>query len=426
MIEAKIVKGFRDALPAEEQVRLQIIQKLGKMFDLQGYQPIDTPILEYAQTLLGKSGGESEKQMFRFTDAGKRDVAMRFDLTVPLARYVALHKEELAFPFKRYHIAKVWRGEKPQRGRFREFYQCDFDLVGADSVAADLDIILTAYHALRALGVGDFVIEMSHRGVLLEYLTHLGVSEHNAEILRAIDKVDKIGWQAVSTELEALVSSQQVEQLQHFLLAEATSRATLEKIAKLLPEGSASVARVWALIETIESLNLSQAIHFNPKITRGLDYYTGMVFETFLSSDRALGSICSGGRYDDLLALYSKTSMSGVGGSIGLDRLLSAESTRHQLNLAPRRSILIYHHADKYSAARQLLGQLHDLGMVAEIYPEEKKIETQTKYAEKKGMHFGIFMEGEGYTLRCLVSKTSQKGLSERELLKQLDEQYFG
>jgi histidyl-tRNA synthetase len=426
MIEAKIVKGFRDALPVEEEQRRAIIQHLSASFYQQGYQPIDTPILEYTQTLLGKSGGETEKQIFRFKDAGDRDVAMRFDLTVPLARYVTMHKEQLALPFKRYHIAKVWRGEKPQRGRFREFYQCDFDLVGATSAASDLDIILTAYHALEGLGVSDFVIEMSHRGVLLEYLEQNNIAQHNEFILRAIDKVDKVGWASVATELQTVLSAELVEQLVAFLEPEATVAATLDKVAGVLSENSPAVERLRWMFLQLDGLRMNEKVRFNPKITRGLDYYTGMVFETFLTEDRALGSICSGGRYDNLLALYSKQGMSGVGGSIGLDRLLSSEKVLAKLNIQQYKRMMIYHQVDNYAKARQLLAVLHREKMVAEIYPEEKKIEAQTKYAEKKGIHFGIFVEGEGYTLRNLISKTSQKDLSQEQLLATLSEQYFG
>ncbi|NIZ46893.1 histidine--tRNA ligase [Entomospira nematocerorum] len=426
MIDPRVVKGFRDTLPHDEYLRSQVIQKLAGAFYLQGYQPIDTPILEYTETLLGKSGGETEKQIFRFRDAGERDVAMRFDLTVPMARYIAMHKEELGLPFKRYHIAKVWRGEKPQRGRFREFYQCDFDLVGSSSPASDLDILLTAYESLQTLGITEFTIEVNHRGILREYLEKIGAVEHTVFILRTIDKIDKVGQELVKSELAQVLSDGIVNQLYEFLFPEKEVESLLEHMTSVLGLDSPSILHMKLIFNAVKNLDLSHAFQFNPKITRGLDYYTGMVFETFLSGDRMLGSICSGGRYDNLLSLYGKESISGVGGSIGLDRLLTSEKCLQLLNITTPPKVFIYHNTDGYTQAYSLIKALQRIGIVVEMYPDAKKIDNQTKYAIRRGFSQAIFIEGNGYTLRDMTKKESVKDLSLEMVVSRLQEQYLG
>ena len=205
LIQPKILKGFRDFLPESEIQRSLLIEKLTKTFRSYGFVPIDTPVLEYSEILLRKSNGETEKQVFRFEDNGKRDVALRFDLTVPFARFVAEHKEELYFPFKRYHIAKVWRGEKPQAGRYREFVQCDFDMVGSDSATADFEILSLMKYALSVIGVENVTIKVNHRGILNEFLETIGLREKSEDILRTIDKLAKIGEEKVKEELVALM-----------------------------------------------------------------------------------------------------------------------------------------------------------------------------------------------------------------------------
>lgn len=424
-MEAKIVKGFRDALPREEYVRGQVISRLMNTFYLQGYQPIDTPVLEYAQTLLGKSGGETEKQIFRFQDGGQRDVAMRFDLTVPFARYMAMHREELGLPFKRYHIAKVWRGEKPQRGRFREFYQCDFDLVGSSNKISDLDVLLTVHRTLTALGNFDFTVEISHRDLLISYFHHLNIEKYTADILRSVDKVDKLGWEVILEDLLNFLTLEQINDIRNFTIKEETTLDTLNKLEKFLGKDNKTLVYLRWIFEQLEILELSKIVQLNPKITRGLDYYTGMVFETFLNEDRSLGSVCSGGRYDELLSLYSlKSSISGVGGSIGLDRLLSMKNVERALSIKNLLSVLIYYQGN-YMLAYELLIKLQSMGIVSEIYPDEKKVESQTKYALRKGIRLGIFLEDNTYTLRDLQNKESVKELSEERLFQLLKDTYF-
>ncbi|MDR2898064.1 MAG: ATP phosphoribosyltransferase regulatory subunit, partial [Spirochaetaceae bacterium] len=205
LIQPRVLKGFRDYLPDAEIPRALLIEKLTAVFRGTGFVPIDTPVLEYTEILLRKSGGETEKQVFRFEDKGGRDVALRFDLTVPFARFVAEHKSELYFPFKRYHIAKVWRGEKPQAGRYREFVQCDFDIVGSDSAAADFEILLLMKTSLDAIGVEECTIKINHRGIFNRFLDRIGMKAQSEEVLRAVDRLAKVGEAEVKGQLEALV-----------------------------------------------------------------------------------------------------------------------------------------------------------------------------------------------------------------------------
>jgi histidyl-tRNA synthetase len=304
-IEPRVLKGFR-------------------VFRSFGFMPIDTPTLEYTEILLGKAGGETEKQVFRFTDEGGRDVAMRFDLTVPFARFMAEHHDELGLPFKRYHIAKAWRGEKPQRGRYREFYQCDFDCVGADTELADFEILSLMVASLKALDLSAFKIRLSHRGLFNRFLDHNGVAAHSVEILRMVDKLRKIGEDEVKALLSELAGAEKASLILEFIKSSGDFETTLAKLEALSGGGGPDSARLRAIHALMEKTGLSGYFVLDPSITRGLDYYTGLVFETFLDALPSIGSVCSGGRYDNLASLYTDQKLPGVGASIGMDRLLAA------------------------------------------------------------------------------------------------------
>ena len=327
LIEPKILKGFRDFLPGAEIIRRELTEKLEKVFRLYGFIPIDTPALEYSEILLGKGGGETEKQIYRFTDNGQRDVALRFDLTVPFARFTALHQDELVFPFKRYHIAKVWRGENTQKGRYREFMQCDFDTIGSDSMAADFEIMLMIRSALRALGL-DVNIRINHRGLFNAFLSRIGLIDKSVDILRTVDKIAKIGEQEVIEQLSAIGGEANAREILAYIGAGNSAQAdydtALERITELSGGSSEMSERMRLLGRCMRDTGTSSSFTLDPTITRGLDYYTGVVFETFLAAMPEIGSICSGGRYDNLCGLYTKRAISGVGASIGLDRMIAA------------------------------------------------------------------------------------------------------
>lgn len=425
MIEPKIVKGFRDALPADEWRRQLLMERLIAGFRQEGYMPIDTPAIEYTEMLLGKSAGETEKQIFRFEDAGGRDVALRFDLTVPFARYMATHKAEIGLPFKRYHVAKVWRGEKPQKGRYREFFQCDFDCIGAQSLASDMDILLTAVQAFQELGIEKVAFHINHRAVLNQFMSIIGCSEQALDILHLVDKLGKIGASVLTEQLEALVPGK-ASTILSFIQTEADFEQTLAKMKRLLGGNeSPELTYLTKIYENLVALNLIHLFVLNPAITRGLDYYTGLVFETYLTEQPAIGSVCSGGRYDNLLGLYSKESISGVGGSIGLDRLLAAYEDNPEWLLSSGQRGMVFYHPD-YVAVRQLLRALKPLGLPIEAYPDDKKVDAQSKYAVRRGATFGVFIEGAGYTLRLFASKQSFKDLSLEQLVSNIKETLLG
>ena len=394
-IEPKVLKGFRDFLPPAEMVRRDLMEKIENSFRSFGFVPIDTPALEYAEILLGKGGGETEKQIYRFTDNGERDVALRFDLTVPFARFVALHRAELSFPFKRYHIGKAWRGENTQRGRYREFIQCDFDIIGSESAACDFEILLLIRAALLDLGL-DFTIHVNHRGLFNRFLLHIGLQEKSTEILRAVDKLSKVGREETLKSLAELADADKAQKILDFISAGGDFLQTLDRITEMSGGPCAESQRLNSLWKFMSDAFIDEAggapFVLDPSITRGLDYYTGVVFETFLNELPEIGSVCSGGRYDNLCALYSKDkdSMCGVGASIGLDRLIAALENLGKLPDTNRCHAAIACVNEEHSGLYQALAQkLRKQGVFCEVFSEqggEKQLVKQFVLAEKRGM----------------------------------------
>lgn len=400
LIQPKVLKGFRDFLPADEIERALLMERLVKVFRDYGFVPIDTPALEYSEILLRKSGGETEKQVFRFNDNGGRDVAMRFDLTVPLARFVAEHKSEIYFPFKRYHLGKVWRGEKPQAGRYREFLQCDFDTLGSDSAAVDFEILRLIKKALNELGVFNFKIHVSHRGIFNRFLKSLNLSEDSEEVLRIVDKLAKIGEAEVLKLLTDISSEESAKKILAYIsgvnkeLKSEDFEKTLSHLENLAGGSGEDTKRMRDIYALVKAVGIEDSVVFDPSITRGLDYYTGVVFETFLSDLPSIGSVCSGGRYDNLTALYMKESITGVGASIGLDRLLAAlEQLGHQKTKASFTDLLIFSlPEDDQVLSYKIVNFFEAEKINAEVYPEPKKMNHQYTYAEKKDIRWGLFL----------------------------------
>jgi len=391
-IQPRILKGFRDFLPKDESRRTELIDRLVRVFGRHGFVPIDTPVLEYTEVLLGKGGGETDKQIYRFTDNGGRDVAMRFDLTVPFARYMAQHKSELYLPFKRYHVAKVFRGENTQRGRYREFTQCDFDIVGTDTPSADFEILLLVVRSMESLGLSAFTVHISHRGIFNRFLAHIGAAEHSVEILRTVDKMRKIGAEKTREELAGLVSAESADRILAYIRAGGTAEETLSTMQELAGGPAEDTERLQQILAWAAETGIGDHVALDPSITRGLDYYTGCVYETFLDELEGIGSVCSGGRYNDLASLYTKEEIPGVGASVGLDRLIAAleelgaaESGRGTLDvlvLCLDDSLIGYYH--------HVADRLRATGLSAEVYPEPKKLGAQFKFAEQKGARVGI------------------------------------
>ncbi|WP_288303428.1 histidine--tRNA ligase [uncultured Treponema sp.] len=418
-IQPKILKGFRDFLPQDEILRSDLIEKLTKTFRSYGFVPIDTPVLEYTEILLRKSNGETEKQMFRFEDNGGRDVAMRFDLTVPFARFTAQHKEELYFPFKRYHISKVWRGEKPQAGRYREFVQCDFDTVGSDSAVSDFETLSLMKAALSAIGVDEIKIHVNHRGIFNRFLKKLGISEKSEDILRAVDKIAKVGEEKVSAELEEITgNADSSAKIIDYIKPLSSFEETLSHIEELAGGEDEDSKRMKTIFSMMKAAGIEGTYMLDPAITRGLDYYTGIVYETFLEKLPSIGSVCSGGRYDNLAGLYMKEKLPGVGSSIGLDRLIAGLSELGITNAkGSYLDVEIFNTDENLNVQYQeVAAKLRKEGISVEVFPDTVKINKQYSVTDKKQIPWGIMLSSNSETANTITLKN----LKTREIFESI------
>lgn len=418
-IQPKILKGFRDFLPQDEILRSDLIEKLTKTFRSYGFVPIDTPVLEYTEILLRKSNGETEKQMFRFEDNGGRDVAMRFDLTVPFARFTAQHKEELYFPFKRYHISKVWRGEKPQAGRYREFVQCDFDTVGSDSAVSDFETLSLMKAALSAIGVDEIKIHVNHRGIFNRFLKKLGLSEKSEDILRAVDKIAKVGEEKVSAELEEITgNADSSAKIIDYIKPLSSFEETLSHIEELAGGEDEDSKRMKTIFSMMKAAGIEGTYMLDPAITRGLDYYTGIVYETFLEKLPSIGSVCSGGRYDNLAGLYMKEKLPGVGSSIGLDRLIAGLSELGITNAkGSYLDVEIFNTDENLNVQYQkVAAKLRKEGISVEVFPDTVKINKQYSVTDKKQIPWGIMISSNSETANTITLKN----LKTREIFESI------
>jgi histidyl-tRNA synthetase len=398
LVQPRTLKGFRDYLPEAMMPREWIVETARRVYRSYGFRPIDTPALEYLEILTGKGSDETDKQLYKFEDHGGRAVGMRFDLTVPLARFVAQHSQQLGLPFKRYHIATVWRGENTQAGRYREFMQCDFDTIGTTDLTADIEMALVINDLFVSLGVEAFTIRVNHRGVLNGLLEKLGLGDRSAAVLRAIDKLAKIGPAAVTEEL-ARTADATAEQSKHLLALAAldgTNDATLAELQRLVAgnaQGEQGVADLRSLTDAAAAAGVPAArIKLDPSIARGLDYYTGVVVETQLNDLPAIGSVASGGRYDNLAGMFTKEKLPGVGASLGLDRLLAAleQLGRLPTTRTPAPVLICMFDAARRNDYLKLAAQLRAAGIGVEVYPEAKKLGKQLQYADKQGFRAAL------------------------------------
>lgn len=407
LISPRVLKGFRDILPDTELVRRALTERLEHAFRSFGYVPIDTPTLEYTEVLLGKGGGDTDKQIFRFTDHGGRDVALRFDLTVPFARFMAANQAQLYTPFRRYHVGKAYRGENTQRGRYREFIQCDFDIVGVDSASADADTLLTVIEAFRVLGVEGVEVHIAHRGLFSRFLDHIGVGGQSEEVLRTVDKLRKVGKEKTRDDLARTAGDDTADRILEFIsMGDDRTDDLITRLETLAGGEAEDSMRLRKTVEAVVEAGGGENIRIDPSITRGLDYYTGIVFETFLSDLPQIGSVCSGGRYNDLASLYTKQELPGVGGSVGLDRLLAALEQLGRQPVAGRSSEVLVFCFDESLTAwyHRLAAQIRSGGFACEVYPEARKLAQQFTYAEKKGIPLAVICgpdEREAGTINC-------------------------
>ncbi|MCE3039479.1 histidine--tRNA ligase [Helicobacter anatolicus] len=423
LITPRTLSGFKDRLPKEAIAKEKLLKKVTQVFESFGFTPIETPHLEYAEILVKQGSEEIQKELYRFQDHGGRDVALRFDQTVPLARFISQYKNELPLPFKRYVVGNVFRGERAQKGRYREFTQCDFDFIGSNSIACDAEIIQVIYASMLSLGVEDFIIWLNHRSILNGICQYFGITneEDIQNTLRIIDKIEKIGINGVKNELkenlnlsdkkiEGLLETTSIKQTQH-------KEEFFKEIAPMkewnadLKKGIEDLENMYKILEDLEMSHDSYRINFS--IARGLGYYTGIVYETTLTRLKSLGSVCSGGRYDNLTKTFSKENMSGVGASIGLDRLLVGLQDLGLLDnkSTTARILLICTKEEFLPFAHRLAESFRRSGVNTEIYPEITKLKKQLGYADQKGHEFTIIIGEEEYKNKAITLKNMTTGM---------------
>lgn len=424
-IKARTLSGFMELLPAPQAQFERVRDTLARTYELYGFTPLDTPVIEAGEVLLAKAGGETEKQIYRFTK-GDSDLALRFDLTVPLAKYVALHQNELAFPFRRYQIGKVYRGERAQRGRFREFYQADIDVIGdgALDIINEAEIPSIIYKTFTALGLERFRIRLNNRKILNGLFAILGLTEQAGDVMRTIDKLDKIGPEKVGAILtgDFAVPARAAEQL----LEVIQSQDPLGALAGFQGQNETfdlGVSELSTVVGYLGDFGVP-ADHFAVDLTiaRGLDYYTGTVYETVLLDHPEVGSVCSGGRYDNLAEYYTEKQLPGVGISIGLTRLFYVLQEQGMLNealcTAPA-DVLVLPMTEDLSPAIAFATACRAAGVRAQLYTEPKKFKAKMNYADKLGVPFVAFL-GEDEARNGAVSlKDMGSGEQEKVALRE-------
>jgi len=413
-IRPRTLSGFMELLPQKQAKMERMMQVLRDTYSLYGFAPLDTPVIEDAQILLAKGGGETEKQIYRF-QKGDSDLALRFDLTVPLAKYVALHYNDLAFPFRRYQISKVYRGERAQRGRFREFYQADIDIIGDGKldILNEAEIPAIIYRVFRGFGLSRFQIRVNNRKILNGFYAMMELADKSGDIMRTVDKLDKIGAEKVAKILvdDCGLTEAQAEEILKFIAIRGTNAEVLEALKGY--EGKNEIfdkglQELTAVVSNLGAFGVPEAnFAVDLTIARGLDYYTGTVYETTLLDHPEIGSVCSGGRYDDLAGYYTDKQLPGVGISIGLTRLFYVLDEQGLLNpelpSAPADALVLPMTQDT-AAAVALAEALRSEGVRVQLYGEQKKFKQKMSYADKLGVPYAVLLgEDEIAAGKCSV-----------------------
>ncbi|MGM9522446.1 MAG: histidine--tRNA ligase [Oscillospiraceae bacterium] len=413
-IKPHTLSGFMELLPPQQAQFDRIMDTLRRVYSLYGFTPLDTPAIESSDVLLAKGGGETEKQIYRFTK-GDSDIALRFDLTVPLAKYVALHYGELTFPFRRYQISKVYRGERAQRGRFREFYQADIDVIGDGALSLDneAEIPSIIHRAFTELGLSRFVIRVNNRKLLTGFYDMLGLSDKSGDIMRTVDKLEKIGAQKVKAILtdDFDITVSDADEILRFISIKGTNSEIISSLENYRGKNETFDLGLDELIAVTRHLGAfgvpEERFAVDLTIARGLDYYTGTVYETVMLDHPEVGSVCSGGRYDNLAEYYTDKKLPGVGISIGLTRLFYVLSEQHMLNpavnTAPADVLVIPMGDGQRGYAISAATKLREFGIRTQIYSEQKKFKQKITYASKLGIPFAVFL-GEDEETKDLVS----------------------
>jgi histidyl-tRNA synthetase len=404
LITPRTLSGFRDYLPSLMLAREKVLQTAREVYRSYGFTPIDTPACESLDVLLGKGGDESDKLVYRVRSARgeTEEMGLRFDLTVPFARFSAQYINELGTPFKRYAMGPVWRGERPGKGRYREFWQCDFDTIGTTSNAADIETALVINDLFTAIGFDKFEVRINNRMVLNGLLELKGLADKAVPLLRSLDKLPKIGREKVAEEMvqEAQVSRVQADAVLALAETTGTNAEILDKLEAFFapsPNERASVGirRLRELLVVAKTAGVPDGrIRIDLSICRGLDYYTGTIYETFLTDLPGIGSVCSGGRYDNLASKYTKQVLPGVGASLGLDRLIAAmEELKHPLltgQSTPAQVLVVNFDEARLGDYQRIARVLRAAGVAVEVYPDAKKVGQQLSYAEKRGFKLAV------------------------------------
>ena len=402
IIKPRTLSGFMELLPGKQAQFERIMEILRRTYSSYGFAALDTPAIEDAQILLAKGGGETEKQIYRF-QKGDSDLALRFDLTVPLAKYVALHYNELAFPFRRYQISKVYRGERAQRGRFREFYQADIDIIGDGKldILNDAEIPAIIYKVFRGFGLERFQIRVNNRKILTGFYSMLDLSEKSGDIMRTVDKLDKIGAEKVRALLinECEISEDKADEILKFIAIRGTNAEVLAALEGYCGKNEVfdlGVAELKTVTANLSAFGVPEAnFAVDLTIARGLDYYTGTVYETTLLDHPEIGSVCSGGRYDNLAGYYIDKPLPGVGISIGLTRLFYVLDEQGLLNPELPTSpcdALVLPMTENTAAAVALAESLRASGLRVQLYGENKKFKQKMSYADKLGVPYAVLL----------------------------------
>lgn len=401
-VQPRTLSGFMELLPQQQVLMESIMQTLRDTYSLYGFTPLDTPIIEASEILLAKGGGETEKQIYRFSK-GDSDLSLRFDLTVPLAKYVALHYAELAFPFRRFQIGKVYRGERPQRGRYRELYQADIDVIGDGK----LDILNEAeppaiiYQVFSKLGLKKFQIRVNNRKILNGFYAMLGLSSQSGDIMRTVDKLEKIGPEKVRDLLvgEFSIDGEKADEILQFIAIKGSNKEVLDALQSYRGKNELfdlGLDELGTVVRYLGAFGVPEE-NFSVDLTiaRGLDYYTGTVYETTMVDHPEIGSICSGGRYDNLAEYYTDKLLPGVGISIGLTRLFfvlnEQKMLNQEMNTAPA-DILLIPMVEDLSPAVELATKFRNAGIRVQFYAEQKKFKAKMNYADKTGVPFVVFL----------------------------------
>ncbi len=412
-VQPRTLSGFMELLPREQAVMEEMMSVLRETYASYGFAPLDTPVIEASEVLLAKAGGETEKQIYRFSK-GDSDLSLRFDLTVPLAKYVALHYGSLAFPFRRYQIGKVYRGERAQRGRFREFYQADIDIIGDGKldIANEAEIPAIIYQTFSRLGLQKFQIRVNNRKILNGFYSMMGLSERSGDIMRTVDKLEKIGPEKVAGILtgELEVSQDAADEILKFIAIKGSNGQVLEALEQYRGRDAlfdTGLEELGTVVKYLSAFGVPEE-YFTVDLTiaRGLDYYTGTVYETAMLDHPEIGSVCSGGRYDNLAEYYTNKILPGVGISIGLTRLFYVLNEQNMLNVensGASADVLALPMTADLSPAIALCAQMRRDGVRVQLYTEQKKFNAKMNYADKLGIPYVVFL-GEDEIKAGLIS----------------------